>query len=300
MLKEGNFAYGGDFGDKPNDRQFSLNGLVFPDRTAKPALAEAKYWQQYFQFDLLKDTLGKPLAVKVTSEYCHRQVAVELHLQFTTCEKVGFEQVLPLVLDTRQSTEIQLPDVAIKADDMLLLNLQVIAPEAESWHEAGFELAHDQFVIHLPLYFAEMVTSSSKDSFVIADSSDQLSCQLAEQTFVFSKVTGDLIQWLKAGEEQLLSPLSEQFTRATLDNDIGVSEVEHIDPNAWFERWKSVGFDELTAHVSELNLEQTSQNIILSVVTAYEAEGKQAFDTKRRYTITAKGDCQSMFKLDGI
>ena len=27
------WAYGGDFGDTPNDRQFCLNGLVFPDRT---------------------------------------------------------------------------------------------------------------------------------------------------------------------------------------------------------------------------------------------------------------------------
>jgi beta-galactosidase len=26
------WAYGGDFGDKPNDRQFCMNGLVFPDR----------------------------------------------------------------------------------------------------------------------------------------------------------------------------------------------------------------------------------------------------------------------------
>jgi hypothetical protein len=26
-----------------------------------------------------------------------------------------------------------------------------------------------------------------------------------------------------------------------LDNDIGVSEVDRIDPNAWVERWKSAG-----------------------------------------------------------
>jgi beta-galactosidase len=34
-------AYGGDFGDTPNDRQFCMNGLVFADRTPHPALTEA-------------------------------------------------------------------------------------------------------------------------------------------------------------------------------------------------------------------------------------------------------------------
>ena len=30
------WAYGGDFGDTPNDRQFCCNGLLFPDRTPIP------------------------------------------------------------------------------------------------------------------------------------------------------------------------------------------------------------------------------------------------------------------------
>ncbi|MCU8651278.1 beta-galactosidase, partial [Escherichia coli] len=46
-------AYGGDFGDTPNDRQFCMNGLVFADRTPHPALTEAKHAQQFFQFRLL-------------------------------------------------------------------------------------------------------------------------------------------------------------------------------------------------------------------------------------------------------
>src|SRR4051812_30741732 len=36
------WAYGGDFGDKPNDDNFNTNGLVLPDRTPHPGLAEVK------------------------------------------------------------------------------------------------------------------------------------------------------------------------------------------------------------------------------------------------------------------
>ncbi len=63
------WAYGGDFGDKPNDRQFCMNGLVFPDRRAHPSLIEAKHAQQYFQFALLEQN---PLCIAITSEYLFR------------------------------------------------------------------------------------------------------------------------------------------------------------------------------------------------------------------------------------
>ena len=37
------FAYGGDFGDVPNDHNFCINGLIGPDLTPHPALVEYKY-----------------------------------------------------------------------------------------------------------------------------------------------------------------------------------------------------------------------------------------------------------------
>jgi beta-galactosidase len=33
---ESYWAYGGDFGDQPNDGQFCINGLLFPDRSPHP------------------------------------------------------------------------------------------------------------------------------------------------------------------------------------------------------------------------------------------------------------------------
>lgn len=40
------WAYGGDFGDSPNDKQFCINGVVWPDRAPHPAMAELRYLQQ--------------------------------------------------------------------------------------------------------------------------------------------------------------------------------------------------------------------------------------------------------------
>jgi len=40
------WAYGGDFGDTPNDANFCADGLVWPDRTPHPALNELKFLAQ--------------------------------------------------------------------------------------------------------------------------------------------------------------------------------------------------------------------------------------------------------------
>ncbi len=40
------WAYGGDFGDEPNDRNFCINGLCNPDRKPHPAMFEAKKLMQ--------------------------------------------------------------------------------------------------------------------------------------------------------------------------------------------------------------------------------------------------------------
>ena len=46
------WAYGGDFGDKPNDAQFCINGVVFPDRTPHPAMEELKFLMRPVTFHL--------------------------------------------------------------------------------------------------------------------------------------------------------------------------------------------------------------------------------------------------------
>jgi len=49
------WAYGGDFGDEPNDAQFVCNGVVFPDRTPHPAAYEMKYLQAPLKMKLIRN-----------------------------------------------------------------------------------------------------------------------------------------------------------------------------------------------------------------------------------------------------
>ncbi|KAL4534529.1 hypothetical protein Ndes2526A_g05420 [Nannochloris sp. 'desiccata'] len=53
------WAYGGDFGDEPNDAQFVCNGVVFPDRTPHPAAYEMKYLQAPLTMKLIPNSSQK-------------------------------------------------------------------------------------------------------------------------------------------------------------------------------------------------------------------------------------------------
>ena len=53
------FAYGGDFGDVPNDGTFSIKGLVTSDRTIKPEIEEVKKVYQYIKIKPLDVLSGK-------------------------------------------------------------------------------------------------------------------------------------------------------------------------------------------------------------------------------------------------
>ncbi len=52
------WAYGGDFGDVPNDGNFVADGMVFPDRTPKPAMWEHLQLAAPIWMSLLRNDLG--------------------------------------------------------------------------------------------------------------------------------------------------------------------------------------------------------------------------------------------------
>ncbi|MDN5338112.1 MAG: beta-galactosidase, partial [Thermotogaceae bacterium] len=60
------WAYGGDFGDEPNDGNFCINGVVLPDRTPEPELEEVKKVYQYIEIEAVDLKKGK---FRVTNNY---------------------------------------------------------------------------------------------------------------------------------------------------------------------------------------------------------------------------------------
>nr|MBA2815448.1 Beta-galactosidase [Candidatus Pantoea persica] len=87
----------------------------------------------------------------------------------------------------------------------------------------------------------------------------------------------------------LLSPLQNCFIRAPLDNDIGTSEAERIDPNAWSERWKAAGYNEMTSRLERTESHHLTDAVLVSVLQGWYAHGRLAFLSRKSYRVDVKG-----------
>ncbi len=230
---QGYWAYGGDFGDQINDRQFCINGLVFPDRTSHPALFEAKRCQQPFVAALEGSVL------KVTSEYLFRRCDNEL-LHWQLIDQGGSidSGTLELALQPSGSVEIALPEAINSSLEPRWLNVRINQIQATSWSDADHEVARWQFELGAKI---DGMTLAPASAVSIETEADTYRVRSGKTHWTIDRHTGRLTSWLKDGTEILHTELADNFLRAPLDNDIGTSEAERMDPNSWLARWHSAG-----------------------------------------------------------
>ncbi|MCW9545991.1 beta-galactosidase [Klebsiella oxytoca] len=281
------WAYGGDFGDKPNDRQFCMNGLVFPDRRAHPSLIEAKHAQQYFQFALLAQS---PLRIRLSSEYLFRATDnEELHWQVQAAGETFAEGSVKLALCPEGQSELTLCDALTlpAGAEEVWLTLEVVQPQATLWSDAGHRVAWQQFPLAAPLALRGPRSAGSAPALESSDAAWIV--RSGSQQWTIDRQSGLLTHWQVDGVEQLLTPLRDQFVRAPLDNDIGVSEVERIDPNAWVERWKSAGLYELSARCVQCDAQRLAHEVVIDSRWHYLRGDEAVIVSHWRMTFDSEG-----------
>ncbi len=285
-------AYGGDFGDTPNDRQFCMNGLVFADRTPHPALYEARHAQQFFQFQWLADN-----QLTIASEYLFR--ATDNERLFWALKQEGEtlasgSVALNIAPRGQQTITLALPEISRSGP--LWLNVEVRQTAATPWSDAGHVCAHAQWQLPGQLEYTPAAERGSVP--VLAQSDSHYTITHGAQRWHFDRTSGLLSQWVCDGENVLLSPLQDQFTRAPLDNDIGVSEVTRIDPNAWVERWKAAGHYDMTCRLARLHADTLARGVLLQSEHHWLAHGRLLFISRKSYLIDDQGELQINVEVD--
>jgi beta-galactosidase len=137
------WAYGGDFGDVPNDGNFCTDGLVWPDGRPKPALREVQWLNAP-----VRVSVGAPLG---QVRLVNRQHVRDLSWLHGRWELVGEAGILAAgdldELDAGPGAEV---DVALPGWPMPLpdgaewLTVRFTTARDEPWAEAGFEVCWDQ------------------------------------------------------------------------------------------------------------------------------------------------------------
>jgi beta-galactosidase len=282
------WAYGGDFGDKINDRQFCINGLIFPDRTPHPTLFEAKKAQQFYQFTKVDDGM---LSIKVSSENLFVSSENETLVWSLTeeghCIATG---EIEMNVDAKGSHIFTLldtlPEQSIGCD--YYLNIKVLLNQHKTWAEKGHVVATEQLRLASPtqLKVLPQVTTLAPK---LVDSEQGVSIEGIDFTIEMDKNTGLINKWIVNGQDKIQQGPIDNFYRAPLDNDIGTSEANCVDPNSLIARWQAAGVGNLTSKCISLQANTLLNCVLVQVQFGHYSEDKLIISTLWEYSIDLQG-----------
>lgn len=222
------YGYGGDFGDQPNNANFCIDGLVLPDQTPSPGLAEYKQVLCPLRVEL--DGNG----VRVESRF-QFSAADDLELaleRLVDGELVAAEVVAVPVVEPAESTRIDLPRSLIEpvaTAGECLLTVRVRRRRATTWAGAGHELGAYQFVLAAPTRVTpsakvDVSSPSGLKTVHLAESGAGVQVEVGDTRLIFDQATARLTSWIHAGYELVTEPLRFRLTKPIIDNHRRLNE----------------------------------------------------------------------------
>ena len=229
------YAYGGDFGDFPNDGNFCIDGLVGPDRTPNPHYWEAKKVHQYVK---VLPVPGAADRVRIRNRHYFLTLniyAVSWHL---LRDGVTAAHGTPGRLDIPAGAEqtLTLPGVAdelashkklgsgLAGQGEYILRLEFRLAQTTAWADAGTLLAWDEIPLTgpwrpnppAPVIPLQVTRDASRLTLL-----PQSQIQNPKSKILLEFSSGRLARWTVGNIPFLAGPAELNFWRAPTDNDRG-------------------------------------------------------------------------------
>jgi beta-galactosidase len=215
------WAYGGDYGDEPNDANFNINGFILPDRIPQPGYYEVKHVYQYVNFHLLD--LSKGMLIIHNGYYHTNLSSYEVKWELTQDGKMLQSGVIDtLTTPPGRWTRLELPvqqPVLIPGCEYWL-NVSVHMKNGNFWADKGFTVAWDQFKMPYAVAPAQVMNMSNAGSLNVAQSGDAVVLSGDGFKININKKNGALDSYTWNGNDLISGPLQPNYWRAPTDNDI--------------------------------------------------------------------------------
>ncbi len=276
------FAYGGDFGDKPNDANFCCNGLVSPDRVPHPGLWELKKAQEPV---LIEAVDLKHAKLSFTNRYAFSDLshlvafwAVEADGRVVQSGRLSRLEAPPGG-SVHCAIPFRLPEPRPGVEYWLTLRLALATDTP--WAARGHEVARAQFLLPVS---APIVQVETKGMPAISTEEDAgiLKVHGPDFAIAFDRASGRMQGWAYRGRPVVRSGPQLNLWRAPTDNDL--RRMAGI--------WREAGLDRLAERCTGLTVQQLGPQVVrLLVETAAAAPGQDPVATSRfTYTIYGSGD----------
>ncbi len=209
------FGYGGDFGERHNDGNFCMDGLVYPDRRPHTGLLELK--QVYRPVRVGNgDQVGK-FIIRNFLNFVNAGDIFDAKFEITYDGGVYAEGIFDFSVNPMDTTEIIIPEAAKSYEKTAYIRFIFTAKNDTLWCEKGYEICFDQLLLRKVEKEPAIVSDS-----VIGYSDDPLSIKInaGKNEYVFSKRLGNFVSIKNNGTELLTKPMQFNFFRAPTDNDV--------------------------------------------------------------------------------
>jgi beta-galactosidase len=281
-LRDGEYwAYGGDFGDQPNDADFCINGLVGPDRVPHPHYHEVGKVYQYVHF--------------TRNEIAPSQILIRNRYDFLSLD--AFAWGYRVLVDGRVREEGDLPAPAVAPGEELvldvgfrrplpeggsevLLEIEVRLADETLWAPARHIVAREQFVLREPTF----TPVTAEDGALTVDDGEAGVVRVAGDGFAVAldAATGALTSWKIRGDELLREPLEPSFWKPANRNQASNRYAQRL--GAWRDAAAQRRLTRSDARLEE-GLAVVSFGFALPV-----ADAVAAYDLT--YRINARGEIQ--------
>ena len=266
------WAYGGDFGDVPNDVNFVCDGLVWPDRTPHPGIFEFKHLAQPAKAVTYKSGV---LEIRNKLDFATlRDVRGDWELKVDG-QLIAKGKLPPLKAAPQQCEKIRLQAARLSRRRGLSPISASPPPPQTPWCKAGHVLGWDQ----LPLPSKKVSTAAAKPKPVTLESKGGRHL-IKSDTLEIAASTGiDLLKW--KGTNLIVTGPQLQIWRGATDNDgiKGTDEKWRI-----LGKWREQGLDKMAIKpVSSRAVQNRDGTVTLSFEHACEA-------VQHHHTYTISGD----------
>ena len=281
------WAYGGDFGDKPNDGNFCINGIVMPDRKPNPALYEVKKVYQNIKVYPTDLTHGK---IKIHNKYQFINLDFFDILWELTANGIIIQEgkLENIKIEAGEQKEVDIPFKIFKSEPNTEYHIKIssVLSKDMPWVKRGHIIAWDQFKILLDSHIEVKEKISEIPAIIINESTESINIIGKDFGTIIGKNSGAIESLVFNSIELVSSPLIPNFWRAPTDNDLGYVDLVEFKDNPQIEyRWKNAGKGR---KVVEIQIEDLKPNVKRINVQFEVLNSEKNLETI--YTIYGNGD----------
>ncbi len=203
-------AYGGDFGERPCDYNFSGNGICYgKDRDPSPKMQEVKYNYQSIHIVIVNKV------ATITNQNLF--INTDIYDAVITLEKEGkliSKEITSIAVEPLTKQKVTL-DVDVPEKGEFVLTVSFVLKEDTLWAKKGHEVAYGQEVI------GQMeVQSPSRKPIRVTKGWCNVGIKGDSFEVLFSGIHGGLVSYKYAGVELFKSIPKPNFWRPMTDNDV--------------------------------------------------------------------------------